>query len=396
MQTVDFFTPIVDDPWTYGAIAAANSMSDVYAMGGTVLFALNVAGFPDDLPPHMITAIFQGAAAKVAEAGAIIAGGHTVTDAEPKFGLVVTGTIHPDRVWTKAGALPGDVLFLTKPIGTGIVATALKSEKARAEDVEAATASMLTLNRAAAETARAAGGVHAATDITGFGLLGHASEMADKSGVGLQIDAWCGPAPARDGGLRRRRAHRRRAGSQPGLLHAQWRRDSLRCQRRRECSRPSSSIRRPPAVSSSPSIAGQADAFETAFADAGIPLWRIGEVVAGRGHRRFAVSESATDAISRSACHQSRLPHPGLAPRLDAAHERARHPAEQGARPALPLRARPRRAHGPPGRCQRADTVLEVGPGLGILTSELLRKARRVVAVELDRSLVAHLQTALR
>src|ERR671918_46643 len=166
VQTVDFFTPIVDDPWTYGAIAAANSMSDVYAMGGTVLFALNVAGFPENLPPHMIT------------------------DAEPKFGLVVTGTIHPDKVWTKAGALPGDVLFLSKPIGTGIVATALKREKARAEDVEAATASMLTLNRAAAETARAAGGVHAATDITGFGLLGHASEMADKSGVGLHIKAW--------------------------------------------------------------------------------------------------------------------------------------------------------------------------------------------------------------
>src|SRR3954468_16296874 len=141
VQTVDFFTPIVDDPWTYGAIAAANSMSDVYAMGGTVLLALNVAGFPDDLPPHMITAIFEGAAAKVAEAGAIIAGGHTVTDAEPKFGLVVTGTIHPDHVWTKAGARPGDALFLTKAIGTGIVATALKREKAKAEDVDAAVES---------------------------------------------------------------------------------------------------------------------------------------------------------------------------------------------------------------------------------------------------------------
>src|SRR5919106_910360 len=130
VQTVDFFTPIVDDPWTYGAIAAANSMSDVYAMGGTVLFALNVAGFPEDLPPQMITAIFQGGADKVAEAGAIIAGGHTVTDAEPKFGLVVTGTIHPDQVWTKAGAVPGDVLFLNKPISTGIVATAIKSQNA--------------------------------------------------------------------------------------------------------------------------------------------------------------------------------------------------------------------------------------------------------------------------
>lgn len=189
VQTVDFFTPIVDDPWTYGAIAAANSMSDIYAMGGHVLFALNVAGFPEDLPAETITAIFAGAAAKVAEAGAIIAGGHTVTDAEPKFGLVVTGTIHPECIWTKAGARPGDRLFLTKPIGTGIVATALKREHVDPDDLAAATASMLTLNRAAAEAARAAGGVRAATDITGFGLLGHASEMADKSEVALRISA---------------------------------------------------------------------------------------------------------------------------------------------------------------------------------------------------------------
>src|ERR671918_998802 len=185
VQTVDFFPPIVDAPWTYGAIAAANSMSDVYAMGGTILFALNVAGFPEDLPPHMITAIFQGGADKVAEAGAIIAGGHTVTDAEPKFGLVVTGTIHPNQVWTKAGALPGDLLFLTKPIGTGIVATALKSQKARAADVEAATASMLTLNRAAAETARAAGGGHSPDDINPLRPRGPASERAAKSRDGL-------------------------------------------------------------------------------------------------------------------------------------------------------------------------------------------------------------------
>ena len=283
VQTVDFFTPIVDDPWTYGAIAAANSMSDVYAMGGTVLFALNVAGFPEDLPPHMITAIFQGAAEKVAEAGAIIAGGHTVTDAEPKFGLVVTGTIHPDQVWTKAGALPGDVLFLTKPIGTGIVATALKKEKARAEDVEAATASMLTLNRAAAETARAAGGVHAATDITGFGLLGHASEMADKSGVGLQINAWCGPAPARDGG----------ATPRPGSSPVVWVGIGTTSRRMaagfgsiptsKPCSRRSSSIRKPPAVSSSPSMPIRPMPSKPRSPTPSIPLWRIGQVVQGAG-----------------------------------------------------------------------------------------------------------------
>ena len=282
VQTVDFFTPIVDDPWTYGAIAAANSMSDVYAMGGTVLFALNVAGFPEDLPPHMITAIFQGAADKVAEAGAIIAGGHTVTDAEPKFGLVVTGTIHPDRVWTKAGARPGDVLFLSKPIGTGIVATALKREKARTEDVEAATASMMTLNRAAAETARAAGGVRAATDITGFGLLGHASEMAGKSDVALRINARAVPllpgtegyaeAGLTAGGLGRNRDYFEHSGggirfdpNVEAVLHT---------------------ILFDPQTSGGLLFAvdaNRAEAFETAFTDAEIPLWRVGEVVPGAG-----------------------------------------------------------------------------------------------------------------
>src|SRR5918999_3044004 len=123
VQTVDFFPPIVDDPWTYGAVAAANSMSDVYAMGGEVLLALNVAGFPEDLAPEVIGAIFEGGASKVAEVGAVIAGGHTVTDKEPKYGLAVTGTIHPERVLTKAGARPGDRLFLTKPLGTGVVTT---------------------------------------------------------------------------------------------------------------------------------------------------------------------------------------------------------------------------------------------------------------------------------
>lgn len=282
VQTVDFFTPIVDDPWTYGAIAAANSMSDVYAMGGTVLLALNVAGFPEDLPPRMITAIFEGAAAKVAEAGAIIAGGHTVTDAEPKFGLVVTGTIRPDRVWTKAGAQPGDVLFLTKAIGTGIVATALKREKANADDVAAATDSMLTLNRAAAETARAAGGVHAATDITGFGLLGHGSEMAEKSGVGLRISASAVPllpgtreyaeAGYIAGGLGRNRAYFEDNGG--GIRFAP------------EIDATTQTIVFDPQTSGGLLFAvdpEQAEAFQAAFSEAGVPLWRIGEVVAGAG-----------------------------------------------------------------------------------------------------------------
>jgi selenide,water dikinase len=281
VQTVDFFTPIVDDPWTYGAIAAANSMSDVYAMGGTVLFALNVAGFPEDLPPPMITTIFQGAAEKVAEAGAIIAGGHTVTDAEPKFGLVVTGTIDPDQVWTKAGARRGDILLLTKPIGTGIVATALKREKAEAAHVLAATASMLTLNRAAAETARAAGGVHAATDITGFGLLGHASEMAEKSEAGLRISAASVPLLpgvidyARSGfvagGLGRNRAYF----EEHGRIRFEDGVDALL-----------QTILFDPQTSGGLLIAvdpDQAESFQAAFVAAELPIWRIGEVVSGAG-----------------------------------------------------------------------------------------------------------------
>ena len=185
VQTVDFFTPIVDDPWTYGAIAAANSMSDVYAMGGDVLFALNVAGFPEDLPGSILAAIFRGGADKVAEAGGVIAGGHTVTDAEPKFGLVVTGTIHPDRVLTKAGARPGDVLFLTKPIGTGVITTALKNQAASAEAAQAAIDSMLRLNRRHRER-RGPPAVHACTDITGFGLLGQAWRWRQRAASGCR------------------------------------------------------------------------------------------------------------------------------------------------------------------------------------------------------------------
>jgi selenide, water dikinase len=189
VQTVDFFTPIVDDPWTYGAIAAANSMSDVYAMGGDVLLALNVAGFPETLPAATVTAIFEGAAAKIAEAGAVIGGGHTVTDDEPKFGLAVTGRIDPERILTKAGARPGERLFLSKPIGTGVVATALKRGSCDPAHLDAAVASMLTLNRGASLALREVPGVRACTDVTGFGLLGHAAEMAERSNVALEIAA---------------------------------------------------------------------------------------------------------------------------------------------------------------------------------------------------------------
>jgi selenide,water dikinase len=182
IQTVDFFTPIVDDPYQYGAIAAANAMSDVYAMGGEVVLALNIGAFPPKLPPEMIAEILRGGAEKVAEGGGVIAGGHTIDDNEPKYGLVVTGTVHPDRVARKAGARPGDVLVLTKSLGVGIITTAAKGDEADPAHVQAAVENMLLLNRQAARLMQQVD-FHAATDITGFGLLGHAFEMADKGGV---------------------------------------------------------------------------------------------------------------------------------------------------------------------------------------------------------------------
>jgi selenide, water dikinase len=197
VQTVDFFTPIVDDPYVYGQIAAANAVSDVYAMGGRPLTALAIAAVPkDDLEPDTIRAIFQGGFDKLREAGVSLLGGHTVQSSELKFGYAVTGAIDPARVLTNAGAQAGDVLFLTKPLGTGIAATAIKFGRADAALAAEAIASMRTLNRAAAEVLDAlpAGSVHACTDVTGFSLLGHATEMARASGVTLTIEAHRVPA----------------------------------------------------------------------------------------------------------------------------------------------------------------------------------------------------------
>jgi len=191
VQTVDFFTPIVDDPYVYGQIAAANALSDVYAMGGRPLTALAIAGFPQsDFDPAIITAVFTGGFDKLREAGVALLGGHTVRDNEVKFGYAITGEVDPDRVLSNAGAKPGDVLLLTKAIGTGIVGTAIKAGRAPVATVQAAVRSMTTLNRSAAEAMRAlpAGHVHACTDITGFGLVGHASEMAAASNVTLRIN----------------------------------------------------------------------------------------------------------------------------------------------------------------------------------------------------------------
>ena len=188
VETVDFFPPVVDDPWTWGAVAAANAMSDVYAMGGEVLFALAVAGFPREMSKAIITEVFRGASEKVAEAGGVIAGGHTVVDNEPKYGLCVTGRVHPERILVKGGLRPGDRLFLSKPLGTGVITTAAKDGHASAATLAGAVASMLGLNRVAAEVARESG-AKGATDITGFGFLGHAGEMVKASRAGISIVA---------------------------------------------------------------------------------------------------------------------------------------------------------------------------------------------------------------
>ena len=189
VQTVDFFTPIVDDPYLYGQIAAANALSDVYAMGGRPLTALAIAGFPEDsLDTDTIRAIFRGGVDALRDAGVALLGGHTVRDREIKFGYAVTGAVDPARMWTNAGAKVGDVLLLTKPIGTGIIGTAIKFGRAPDEVVARAVASMRMLNKSAAEALQPFA-VHACTDITGFGLIGHATEMAAASGVSIEIDA---------------------------------------------------------------------------------------------------------------------------------------------------------------------------------------------------------------
>ena len=188
VQTADFFPPVVDDPYAFGAIAAANALSDIYAMGATPLFALNLVGFPDDLDPEILAEILRGGAEKVKEAGAVIAGGHTVTDKEPKYGLAVTGIVHPQRLLKKGGARPGDVLLLTKAIGTGLVTTAAQRGKATAEQLEAAIGSMARLSKTASRVlVDAYPAVHALTDITGFSLIGHAHEMAHLSGCALRF-----------------------------------------------------------------------------------------------------------------------------------------------------------------------------------------------------------------
>lgn len=187
VQTVDFFTPIVDDPYSFGQVAAANAISDIYAMGGKPLTALNIVAFPiRTLDKDVLAEILRGAADKSKEAGITLVGGHSIDDNEPKFGMAVTGLVHPERVLTNAGAKPGDKLILTKPIGVGILTTSIKKDQLSEEEVKRVTEVMATLNKKAAETMERFE-VHACTDVTGFGLMGHSLEMAKGSGVGLRI-----------------------------------------------------------------------------------------------------------------------------------------------------------------------------------------------------------------
>ena len=210
VETLDFFPPIVDDAYASGAIGAANAMSDVYAMGGEVLFGLNIAAWPEDAPISQLERVFEGAVDKVAEAGGVVAGGHTVIDREPKYGLAVTGRVDPERMLLKSRLLAGDALWLTKPIGTGVLTTAHKAGALDPADLASAIASMVALNRDAARAAVDAE-LHAATDITGFGLVGHAHEMAERSGIAVRIRAAAVPL------LPAARAHAERGISFGGL-----------------------------------------------------------------------------------------------------------------------------------------------------------------------------------
>jgi selenide, water dikinase len=191
--TTDFFPPMIDDPALFGAIAATNALNDIFAMGARPLLALSIAAFPEELPLETVRAIFDSAAEKVAESGAVLAGGHTIRDAQPKYGLAAIGTVHPEGIWLKSEARPGDAVFLTKPLGTGLVLTAAHKRAVQEDEVAAAVESMTTLNARAADVIRPFE-PSAVTDVTGFGLFGHAHEMAEQSGVKIVLDAQSLPA----------------------------------------------------------------------------------------------------------------------------------------------------------------------------------------------------------
>jgi selenide,water dikinase len=278
IQTLDFFTPIVDDPYDYGAIAATNAMSDIYAMGGEVAMALNICAFPPKLPPEMIAEILRGGAEKVAESGGVLVGGHTIDDNEPKYGLSVMGLVHPDRILTKAGAQVGDVILLTKPLGVGMITTAFKGDVADPKHVAPAVESMKKLNRQAMQLIQQVG-VHACTDITGFSLLGHGYEMAEKSGVQLcfaveqlpfldgakqYAEDWLFPA----GSCKNQRCYQENIHFASGIA------DEMQM------------LLFTPETSGGLLVAVPPEKIDTLtrlFADAGHPCWIAGEVVKGEG-----------------------------------------------------------------------------------------------------------------
>ena len=294
VQTLDFFPPIVDDPYTFGAVAAANSMSDVYAMGGEVALALNIVAFPTDLDKSILTAILQGGGDKVREAGGVIGGGHTVTDPEPKYGLCVTGFADPRHIMSKAGARPGDRLVLTKPIGTGVITTAAKNDRAEPVHLQAAVDWMLRLNGPASRVLRWAG-VRACTDITGFGLLGHAYEMADAEGVCFRIHSSAVPlmegamayvrASQVPGGTGRNREYLL-SGGQPEAAHPTGPQSTVRATLQGNISRDLITLLFDPQTSGGLLASVPPDrlpAVRAALEDQGDGCWEVGEVTEGRG-----------------------------------------------------------------------------------------------------------------
>ena len=274
--TVDFFPPVVDDPRTFGRIAAANALNDVFAMGGRPLLALSVTAFPEELPTETLGEILAGAAETTLEAGAILAGGHTIRDDEPKYGLEVVGKVHPDGIWRKSTAVPGEAVLLTKPLGTGLVLQAARDGRAPAGALDAATATMVRLNRDAADALRPFE-PNAVTDVTGFGLLGHAHETALRSGVRIELDATA--LPALPGALEVAAAGIRTGGDR----------------RNREFAGPhveSAASAELETLAFDPQTAGgllvtlpaeRRVVVEAAFAAAGLDLWAVGRVTEGSG-----------------------------------------------------------------------------------------------------------------
>lgn len=274
--TVDFFPPVVDDARTFGRIAAVNALNDVFAMGGAPLLALSVTAFPEELPVEMLGELLAGAQEACAEAGAILAGGHTIRDDEPKYGLAVVGTVHPDGIWPKSGARPGDALFLTKELGTGIVLQAERAGGAPPAALASAVASMSMLNRAAAEVLRPFR-PNAVTDVTGFGLLGHAYEVASRSGVRLVVDG--SALPALPGALDLAAAGMRTGGDRRNREYAEQHVDSA-------AAPPHEALAYDPQTAGGLLVtlpAAKAAVLEATFGDRGLELYRIGSIETGSG-----------------------------------------------------------------------------------------------------------------